>query len=782
MDTPDGHHRAELAPHWGGSPAIGHAHAVQRSLMTACTAVYGVAVGISTYPLWIRPAPPGQLPGFMKNIMNLEAHASLHFFASIVILALCSVVALRPAVNRLLHRDSQPWPRYVAVAALIEPLWYVSLSRDVAWTALPTAIVVAACVYLRCRDLRISSHDTVLLPTFGAVFIALADLTALPLQHLAVLSLTIVMALRAALGVIGRNDRLQPGLCFALSPLALILQSHLLARADRRAGWPALVIALVSPLILRLTLSDSRLTRRRIAAFIALVAYPVAALSYTSAAGVLSAESRPRVDFFEDAQHLTPAATILKSALPYRDVIPPHGLIQDGLLDAAILLRGSQSIGNVLRTRATLFLLMSVAIYALAIAATGSANLAFVAFLAATGAGDMSGEMRFLPSVAALALAAFAARYRSRKLLAVAGAASVVAALTSIDFGLYAAVATVAAAALVGISWRERARSISTAAFGAVCVLVPSFAAMAVAGFLADFFRVTAYELRTLSAVYAEMPFNPPNGFDTAIPRLLVTLFDSGNLPYFVWTGCLIALITFVAERFQSPNVPRRAVRPLIVIASWIVAAGASYVERQHIYFRWAIMPLLAGVLLLLFHRSAALRRPMAVAMIAVMALLVVNPTWHLAVVGSFRRAPGPIEPGWREVGLPRAQGAYFRDRDAALIDTVNRYAQAHLGPGDTFFDFTNHGLLYFLLDRDLPVRQIEVAFYETDDLQREVIDRIRRNPRIRFALVPSSDVSASGIVDAVANRDRAPLVWRYLQEHFEPDFAESGIELWRRK
>ncbi len=764
------------------NPATGHAQAVQRSLLTACTAAYGVAVGISTYPLWIRPAPAGQLPGFMKNIMNVEAHASVHFFASIVVLALCSVMALRPAVGLLLRRDSQPWSRYVAAAALVEPFWYVSLSRELAWTAVPTAIVIAACLYLRRRDLQIRSHDTVLLPTFATVFIALADITTLPLQHLTVLALLAVILLRAALDLIGHNDRLQPGLCFALSPLALILQSHVLARADRRAGWPALVIALVSPLILRMTLRDSRLTRRRISAFIALVAYPVAALSYTSATGFLAAESRPRVDFFEDAQHLTPAVTILNGALPYRDVIPPHGLVEDGLLDAAILLRGSQSIGNVLRTRATLFLLMSVVIYALAVAATGSANLAFVAFLAATAAGDAYGGVRFVPSVAALAFAAFAARYRSRKLLAVAGAASVVAGLTSIDFGLYAAVATVSAALLAGISWKERARSISTAAFGAACVLVPALAAMAAAGFLADFFRVTAYELRTLGAVYAEMPFNPPKSFETALPRLLVTLVDSENVPYFVWTACLIALITFIAERLQSPHAQRRAVRPLIVIASWIVATGVSYVERQHIYFRWAIMPLLTGVLWVLLHRSAALRRPVAVALIVLMALLLVNPTWHLAVVGSFRRAPGPIEPGWREVGLPRAQGAYFRDRDAALVDTVHRYAQAHLGPGDTFFDFTNHGLLYFLLDRDLPVRQIEVAFYETDELQREVIDRISRNPRIRFALVPSSDPSAPGVVDAVTNRDRAPLVWRYLQEHFEPDFAESGVELWRRK
>ena len=88
-------------------------------------------------------------------------------------------------------------------------------------------------------------------------------------------------------------------------------------------------------------------------------------------------------------------------------------------------------------------------------------------------------------------------------------------------------------------------------------------------------------------------------------------------------------------------------------------------------------------------------------------------------------------------------------------------------------------GLLYFLFDRDCPIRQIEVAFYETEDRQREVIARIEGNPNVRAALVPPSAEALD--VDGVPNAVRAPLVWQYLQQHFTPDFQEGDVIFWRR-
>jgi len=51
----------------------------------------------------------------------------------------------------------------------------------------------------------------------------------------------------------------------------------------------------------------------------------------------------------------------------------------------------------------------------------------------------------------------------------------------------------------------------------------------------------------------------------------------------------------------------------------------------------------------------------------------------------------------------------------------------------------------------------------------------------VRAAIVPLPENDQSG-VDLVGNDVRAPLVWKYLQEHFEPDFQEGAVVIWKRK
>jgi hypothetical protein len=77
-------------------------------------------------------------------------------------------------------------------------------------------------------------------------------------------------------------------------------------------------------------------------------------------------------------------------------------------------------------------------------------------------------------------------------------------------------------------------------------------------------------------------------------------------------------------------------------------------------------------------------------------------------------------------------------------------------------------------------IRQPEVAFYEREELQREVIRRIERAPHAVAALVPP--FPEYGSVDHVPNAVRAPLVWKYLQSHFRPHYQEGNVMFWRRK
>jgi len=194
--------------------------------------------------------------------------------------------------------------------------------------------------------------------------------------------------------------------------------------------------------------------------------------------------------------------------------------------------------------------------------------------------------------------------------------------------------------------------------------------------------------------------------------------------------------------------------------------------------FSMAIAALLAITLYALTCGRSRMAHATAGLLIVIL-LVTAQPTTHLAIAASLRRTHGPLDPDWRTLDLPRAHGALFHARDARVAEIVQQYAASHLQPGETFFDFTNRGGLYFLLDRDCPIRQIEVAFYEPEERQRDVIARLERNRAIRFALIPPQNDST--YVDGVPNATRAPLVWAWLQQHFSPDHEEDGVVFWRR-
>jgi hypothetical protein len=214
------------------------------------------------------------------------------------------------------------------------------------------------------------------------------------------------------------------------------------------------------------------------------------------------------------------------------------------------------------------------------------------------------------------------------------------------------------------------------------------------------------------------------------------------------------------------------------MVAFFTVVSAFSYAERHHTYWQFGVPALLAIALFVMIVKRSPLSAAGAATLIVIL-LVTAQPTTHLAIAASLRRIRGPLDAGWRTIDLPRARGALFSDRDARVVDVVQRYAATHLQPGETFFDFTNRGGLYFFLDRDCPIRQIEGAFYEPAGRQQDVIARIEGNPRIRFAIVPAAHDDTA--VDGVPNATRAPLVRQYLQQHFTPDYEEAGVVFWRR-
>jgi hypothetical protein len=764
-------------------------------LLSAAFALWGLAIAIALITIWDRPAPADQLPG-MAKALGFNAHGPFRWVAGLMLLPILMPLLLRPVARRLAEivggRQSavgsgppptsdetggggplptaycllptSSWAFHAALIAPVVTLWLVTTHRDVFWATVPCAIVIVACTLLRNRDLGFTRRDAVLLAAFLPTFLAITDINpGFPADGAIYLAALLILGIRIAITYI--PSPLPPALAFIAAPLGLALQTGFLARDQRYFGWHALAIVVITPFVLRLVLRNARRATR----ILAFVIYPLALYCYANALSLATAEGKPRVDFFEDGHALLPASEYLRGERPYRDTLPAHGLIEDGLFDVTAMQFGDVNLGTRGKARNVVGSLAIVALYAVAFAATGSAEGAFFAVLLALMTGVFRGSIRYLPALATLALIVAAVRRRSSWLFAWAGFGTVICGLTSLDFAAYAFIALVVAV----LRTRDRRVAATRAAIGIAAGAIPLLLILALFGILGDFLRGTFVETLGAGSAYTLNFFTPPPAMAklSAFPDVLAALLDRDVFPYLFW--CIAAI-------FVGVTITRRASRrlePILIVGVFIVVTAISYAERHHLYFG-----MLAAVLVVALIQTLLRRRHTALAALTILATIVLAaPNTHMGVIGWMRRGRGPMEPGITEItSIPRARGAYFTAADATVIASVDKYLRLSLQPDETFFDFTNSGLLYFLFRRDCPIREYEVAFYETEARQREIIRRIESNPKIRAALIPASP-HGRFTVDGVPNAERAPLVWQYLQANFHPDFAEGDVVFWRR-
>jgi hypothetical protein len=741
-------------------------------------AIWGFAIAISLLPFWLGPPPPGQLPGYATSI-GLDARAPMRFVLSLIFVPLLWTFALRPILNILGRDDTRAWARNAFTSAAVGILWFVIITRSLAWVLIAPAVVLAVVLAMRKADAHFTRHDLILLPVLAAVYLALLDLLPRSVEQLLLLSALLVFLVRIAVVPIRPANGLRPATCFALAPLGLALQSSFNSYDARHSPWAPLALAVISPLLLRALIRDSPATRARVRIALRYLIYPIAAYAYLSATSQLAAEGMPRADLFEDQQHVVPAAEMLRGEKAYRDIVPAHGFVQDALVDYVAFRTGPVTLGRALKFRGVVSGTIIIAHYALVAAATGSPEVGLASTFLAMLLGTAGGSIRLLPAIATLALIAYALRRRDPRWLAAAGVGVVICILTSLDHGAYTLIALLIAVIRFPA---DRKRAFVAAAIGGGAAAIVAFAALALDGIAIDFVRVTLFEIASLGPVYTLTVFDAPAALlrINNIPEVLGALLDKSSFLYVLWP--VMMLLVVVALTSRAPMTPRRRAHreAFLIVAIYGVLTAISYAERHHLLWLFVAAPLITISIFRMFRSRNPVARSLAPALV-ILALMMGQPTAHIAIAGALRRAHGPADSDIRELALPRARGAFSKSGDAAVIETVQRYAASHLQPNETWFDFTNRGNLYFLLDRDCPIRQVEVAFYETADRQRDVIRRIEQNPHIRFAIMPPEPQDNTA-VDGVPNRLRAPLVYAYLQEHFTPDHEEAGVNFWRRK
>ncbi|HWW60498.1 MAG TPA: hypothetical protein VN181_03935, partial [Thermoanaerobaculia bacterium] len=473
----------------------------QEILLSLSYSLWGLAIAISLSDVFARPAPPGQLPGLAKDI-GIDAHAPMRFFLFLIFITIAMPFFVRPLLRRL--EDAQPWARRTAMLAPVASMWFTLITHAPLYAIIPTALTLVACVLLRNYRAEFTRYDLILLPTWLAVVFAMIDI--LPqynADRAALITAMGVLAMRLALVRI--PSPLPPALAFVASPLAFIPMTGFFARDQRYFGWHALAIAVITPPILRIVLKN----RKRVLRALAFVIYPIFVYAYTNATTLETAEGKPRVNMFENAHMLMPAGEMLHGEKLYRDILPAHGMMEDGFFDyLAMRLRGP-NITNALRARVTVGSLNSIALYALGCAMTGSAEAGLATFFLGAITGTVApSTIRFLPAIFTLAMAAHAVRRRNAKWLGYAARGVVISGMFSLDFAFYAAVALLVAT----LRFRPLKPALRQVAIGIAATGIPFFILLAILGIARDFVVGTLFEVLPLSEVYAMDLFDTPAG------------------------------------------------------------------------------------------------------------------------------------------------------------------------------------------------------------------------------------------------------------------------------
>ncbi len=616
---------------------------------------------------------------------------------------------------------------------------------------------------------RVAAHPALLVPAAAAHAIGVWTFLLVPLTpgidpiRLLILLLAVSFGLAAALG---KGDPRRGAVFLAAG--CPILPLALLGERSPALWLAAGVAGLLLPALARTAAAVFPRIVRPLRVIAVAFLLPGSVMAFLAAATL---HAPPVADLFEDGHGLLPASEYLRGELPYRDIVPGHGLVSDGLLQVAQIRVFGDDYRGLRRGTKISGAFFWPAFYALGYAATGSATFGFGGMLFSFLFFPWYEFTRSMLCLWTLALAIYASRAKKAGAWLACGAVLPLNLCVAVEFGVYAA-GGVAVALWVARGRRRvhlRRLALGAGLSGAAIALV--FGAL---GILGAFARTTFLFVPSLLPAYAL-------GFPAvALPGDPTDLGILVNRLPFLYGFVAASVLLLGALLPRAPAVGPRA-RGMLPVLAWIVFAMLSVLERHHVEYPFLAVPL--GLLLLQrwFRGRRPWRRLRALSSGAALVLL----GWHqrpvlLTAVMADAVVQARPRADTRPLGEPpRARGAVFRQADIWLIQaTAEMMEKAGFRKNDTWLDFANTPGLYYLFDRDCPIRYYEVPFYESESAQREVIDAVARNPRVRAALMSSGYPP----IDFLPMSARAPLVASFIRENFRPFYRAGGIEFWLRK
>lgn len=480
------------------------------------------------------------------------------------------------------------------------------------------------------------------------------------------------------------------------------------------------------------------------------------------------------LDLFHEGESVAPAQALMAGGLPYKDVVFVHGFLRDpGVALGAFGLLG-KSMASLRIITQLLSPLALVFTYYLALVCLGRKWALIYSALALTGFLPFLWDWRVVPALAAFV---FLARYfQSRRLVwtLLSGLATFCALATSFDVGMVALSACTATLAVFTLfEWRSVK--------------------------LGPLLEYSLPMLICLAIIFIFfMPFSAWEPFWDWHREILTVYRDWNGMPFPIalhdlhalWMNFLSPLVSVVTlvvlgSAFFRKRLNSRHWIVLLLLVGNVLLYNRGVVSGQEYSSALAAGSHLAPLLLLLLFQSSSLTdmRSFKYVLPALLLLGTVVPTplqpaGVPTLVDLVNALPKKnrieIPEGWMSPALNRVGSIYLPREQAESLEAIT----AFLGQADSFWDFSDHGALYFLSDHTGPTRFYATHHVITLDNQREVIADLKDNP-------PQYIIFRSGSVwDNIAGVDRTlrnSLVSEYILRAYRFSDQIGGYSILER-
>ena len=366
------------------------------------------------------------------------------------------------------------------------------LGNETVWVLASSGLAFASLAILAPVARSEEPHRAAVVPAIFAQTIVAWAFLARPLGHFPVPLIPMLIGLFTLFTVIAIAAL--KGKIELLCGSVLLLPVALWRNRSERVEVAAALFLLASPFAL------SALRRFSLVAKALQRALPaMLATSFVILGAAAFLRSAPVANLFEDGHGLMPASEYLAGRLPYRDIIPGHGLISDGLLQAAAFRLFGADYRGIFRGGRLVGAFFWPLIFAMGAAATGRMEVGFWIEALSFLLFPQYLFFRVMASCGVLAAASFARRRPTVRAWFLTGALVPLALLWAVDFALYSGVAVLAA---IAVSEGRRWKNLASAAAGAGIVSAAIGLLFAAFGFAKAFFQATFLYLPKLAPAY----------------------------------------------------------------------------------------------------------------------------------------------------------------------------------------------------------------------------------------------------------------------------------------